>query len=172
MAPIEKSLLKAEYYDKPEGEDFAGKLVATNKLAATVGTGLAITDVLLYSHPKGYLATLGRFAYFIGPCCGIASAFTFGTFLSTRLRGKDDCYNYYVGSTGAAGVMGAWAKNFKLGLFCIGAFGIMAWVKKLSIEEGWEFLPNNPKGWGNFRSMQHDFTLTSERQKGWTTGKE
>lgn len=87
-----KSLLQRNYYDHPEGEDIIGKMIATNKYALAVGIGFSTVDVLLYSHTKGYLATLARYAKFTGPLLGVASAFTLGTFMTTRLRGKDDTY--------------------------------------------------------------------------------
>lgn len=117
-----RQISERQYYDKPDGQDLVGKLMYTNKWAAAVGAAAATTDVLMVSHTKGYLNTLGRYIFFIGPTCGIASAFTFGTYISTRLREKDDTYNYFVGSFGAAGVLGAWTRNAKLGLFAGGVF--------------------------------------------------
>lgn len=84
------SLVQINYYDHPEGEDIIGKMIATNKFAVLVGVAFSTVDVLLYSHTKGYMATLGRYLKFTGPLVGVASAFTLGTFMSTRLRGKDD----------------------------------------------------------------------------------
>lgn len=165
------SLTQAKYYDKPDGEDLAGKLVYTNKWAAAVGIGSATADVLMYSHTKGYLATLARYAFFVAPACGIASSFTFGTYISTRLRGKDDVYNYFVGSVAAGGVVGRWAKSVKAGLFFSGVFCIASIAKRTSINEGWEFFPAIPQGWGNIRSIRQDCSIVDEREPGWTTGK-
>ena len=72
---------------------------------------LGLTDVVMYSHPKGYIPTIARFMWWVGPSMAMASAFTTGTYLSTSLRGKDDKFNYVVGGCGAAGVAGAWARN-------------------------------------------------------------
>lgn len=38
------SLFKSEYYDKPEGEDYVGKMVATNRLALQGGLGIGKKD--------------------------------------------------------------------------------------------------------------------------------
>lgn len=84
------SLIKRKYYDHPDGEDIIGKMIATNKWAVAVGVAFSTVDVLLYSHTKGYTATLARYVKFTGPLVGIASAFTLGTFMTTRFRGKDD----------------------------------------------------------------------------------
>lgn len=82
--------MKAKYYDAPEGEDAIGKVFVTNKYALAAGLGWSTIDVLMVSHPKGYMPTIARYLYFTGPMMGMATAFTLGTFLSTRIRGKDD----------------------------------------------------------------------------------
>ena len=81
---------KAQYYNKPEGEDFVGKMVATNKYMLAGAIPAATMDVLMYSHPKGSLATMARYAKWIGPAMGMASMFTAGAYLAYHLRGKDD----------------------------------------------------------------------------------
>lgn len=72
------SLVKAQYYAKPEGEDAMGKILATNKYAIATGLTVSTFDVLMVSHPKGYGPTLARFLYFTGPLMGMATAFTVG----------------------------------------------------------------------------------------------
>lgn len=72
---------------------------------------LGLTDVVMYSHPKGYLPTISRFMWWIGPAVGMASAFTTGTYIATNLRGKDDKWNYAVGSCAAGGVAGCWMRS-------------------------------------------------------------
>lgn len=84
------SLLKIQYYDKPEGQDAFGKMVATNRYALATGLVFSTYEVLFVSKPQGYIKTLGRFAYFTGPLMGMASAFTMTTYTANRLRGKDD----------------------------------------------------------------------------------
>lgn len=84
------SIFKSQYYDKPDGEDYAGKMCATNRLALQGATGAAILDVLMYSHPKGILPIVSRFLWWMGPAVGMASAFTTGTYAANKLRGKDD----------------------------------------------------------------------------------
>lgn len=78
------------YYNKPEGEDLVGKMVATNKYMLAGAIPAATIDVILYSHPKGTLATVARFFKWFGPAVGMASAFTVGVYAATNLRGKDD----------------------------------------------------------------------------------
>lgn len=90
MIVVNMSLVKAGYYDKPEGQDCYGKMLATNSYAAAAGLAWSTIDVLMLSRTKGYIPTIARFAYNIGPFMGIASAFTLTTYLATNARGKDD----------------------------------------------------------------------------------
>lgn len=83
---------KAQYYNKAEGDDFVGKMVATNKYMLAGAIPAATMDVLMYSHPKGAIQTLARYARWIGPAMGMASMFTAGAYLACHLRGKDDKY--------------------------------------------------------------------------------
>ncbi|XP_061388986.1 NADH dehydrogenase [ubiquinone] 1 alpha subcomplex subunit 11-like [Musca vetustissima] len=135
------ALSKTGYYDKPEGQDLFGKMVATNTYAATAGLAWSTVDVLMLTHPKGYLPTLARFAYNTGPMMGMASAFTLATYLSTNVRGKDDRLNYFIGGFAAGGVFGAWRRSHVAGLVMGLFFGIAGVIKKTSIQEGWEFFP-------------------------------
>ncbi|EDS35811.1 mitochondrial NADH:ubiquinone oxidoreductase B14.7 subunit [Culex quinquefasciatus] len=163
------SLVKANYYDSPEGSDLFGKMVATNKYAVAAGLGWSSVEVLMISKPKGVIPTLGRYVYFTGPFIGIASAFTVGAYAANRLRGKDDTLNYVVGAFAAGGVYGAWKRNVVAGLVTGLFFSIAGAVKKNSIEKGWEFFPEPKKhGVGALNPARYDFTLTQERERNWT----
>uniref|UniRef100_A0A336MGC7 NADH dehydrogenase [ubiquinone] 1 alpha subcomplex subunit 11 n=1 Tax=Culicoides sonorensis TaxID=179676 RepID=A0A336MGC7_CULSO len=165
-----KTLLQRRYYDQPEGEDMVGKLIATNKWAVVFGVAFSTVDVLLYSRTKGYLATMSRYLKFTAPLVGVATAFTCGTFLSTRMRGKDDNWNYMVGAVASGGVLGAAMRCPQRGLFACGAFCLAAWVKRLSIEEGWVFFPEIIKGQGDFNTRKHDWSIVPDGTRGWTRG--
>lgn len=164
----EKSILDVDYYDSPDGVDLTGKMVYANKWAAAVGFAGATVDVLMVSHTKGYLATVARYLVVMGPACAVASAYTVGSFASTRLRGKDDWWNQLVGSMAAGGVFGSATKRPQWGMLAVLALGAGAYVKRLSHEEGWEFFPKTVQGWGNFRSMKHDYTIMEDGERGWT----
>lgn len=85
-----RNLFTAQYYAKPEGEDYIGKLAASNRHAVTAAVGVSMIDVIMVAHPKGFLPTVSRFMYWIGPAVGMATAFTTTTYAATRLRGQDD----------------------------------------------------------------------------------
>lgn len=137
------SVFTSQYYDKPEGEDYVGKMFATNRLACQAGLGagkksrentrnsqkfinkipfvLAVFDIIMYTHPQGFLQTTSRLAYWLGPAVGMASAFTTTAYLANKLRGKDDKFNYIAGACASAGVLGAWQRNPVLGFgMCVG----------------------------------------------------
>ncbi|ALC40497.1 CG9350, partial [Drosophila busckii] len=164
------SILRSKYYDHPDGEDAFGKIVATNKYALTAGLAWSTLDVLTLSKPQGYLPTIGRFAYNTGPLMGMATAFTLTTLAATNARGKDDKINYLIGGFAAGGVFGAWKRNHVAGL-CAGLFlGIAGVLKKMSIEQGWEFFPKPLKHqYGGVNIASNDYTITAERPRNWTT---
>ncbi|XP_063710122.1 NADH dehydrogenase [ubiquinone] 1 alpha subcomplex subunit 11 [Culicoides brevitarsis] len=163
------SWLYRQYYDKPDGEDLMGKMIATNRYAVVVGYCYSTIDCLLFSHTKGYMQTIGRFAKFTLPLMGIASTFTVLTFASNRLREKDDTFNYMVGATAAGAVAGAAMKNTQVGFACIIAFCAAGWAKRLSLEEGWLFFPpKEHKIYGDWRVADRDWSLREEGERGWT----
>lgn len=45
-------------------------------------------------------------------------------------------------------------------------------IKKMSIEQGWEFFPTAPTHqYGGLNIAQNDFSLMADRPKGWTAEK-
>ncbi|XP_055621428.1 NADH dehydrogenase [ubiquinone] 1 alpha subcomplex subunit 11 [Toxorhynchites rutilus septentrionalis] len=166
------NFLKSHYYDSPEGTDLVGKMFTTNKYALMTGVAYSSVEVLMVSKPKGVVPSLARYVYFTGPFMGMASAFTVGTYAATKLRGKDDAWNYVVGGFAAGGIYGAWKRSVVSGLVSGLFFSIAAAVKKDSIDEGWEFFPEvKQHAHGTLNPKWNDFTITQERERGWTTGK-
>lgn len=50
--------------------------------------------------------------------------------------------------------------------------GIAGVIKKMSIEQGWEFLPDPPmRQYGGVNIAKNDYTIMAERPKNWTTEK-
>lgn len=79
----------ASYYAKPEGEDYIGKLVATNRHMLLAALPLASLDVLMYTKPNTYLGTLARYGKWVVPAMGMATMFTTGVYAATRISGQD-----------------------------------------------------------------------------------
>ncbi|XP_017868826.1 PREDICTED: NADH dehydrogenase [ubiquinone] 1 alpha subcomplex subunit 11 [Drosophila arizonae] len=164
------SILRSKYYDYPDGEDAFGKIVATNRYAIAAGLAWSTFDVLTLTKPQGYIPTLGRFAYNTGPLMGMATAFTVTTLAATNIRGKDDKLNYLIGGFAAGGVFGAWKHNHVAGLVTGLFLGIAGVIKKMSIEQGWEFFPDSPTHqYGGVNIAKNDYTLMADRPRNWTT---
>lgn len=157
------------YYDTPDGEDCFKKLWYTTKFAAVSGLVVSAIDVRLYSHTQGIYPTAARFAHFTFPFIGIAAAFTATTCVATSVRHKDDKLNYIIGAFAAGGVFGAWRKSVMAGFAGSLFFSALAFLKKTSLEDGWELVPNKIplRTYGSLRGSRHDWTITAPPQKTW-----
>lgn len=166
-------LLRYKYYDTPEGQDIFSKTFVTSKYAAFAGLGMATYDVLMYSHPQGFAATAGRFAWYIGPMVGMATAFTVTSNIARNIRGKDDKINYFLGGAAAGSIFSAWQRAPIFAVPAAMILGLAGIIKKTSIEEGWEFFPAFPQATKTIKSVRHDWTLVKDidELKTWTKGK-
>ncbi|XP_055687988.1 uncharacterized protein LOC129792693 [Lutzomyia longipalpis] len=161
------------FYAYPDGQDAAGKMLVANTYALFGGVVISTYDVVMLSKPVGIGNILAKYVYNTGPLMGMASAFTMGTYFSTKLRGKDDVINYAIGGALAGGVYGAWRRSAVSGNCAAIVLAIAAVVKKLSLQEGWKFIPEPKKiGYQNLFLARHDRTVFKDTEKGWTNGKE
>jgi hypothetical protein len=85
------------------------------------------------------------------------------------VRRKDDRLNYVLGACVAGGVFGAWRKSAFAGFVGSLFFGLLAVVKKSSLEQGWELIPDTSQHrmYGSLRGSRHDWTLIKPRPKTW-----
>ncbi|KAI9563034.1 hypothetical protein GHT06_010491 [Daphnia sinensis] len=160
-----QALMNYKYYDSPEGQDCFQKMFYMSKHAAYFGLGIAATDVLLISHPKGYVQTAGRFVHYMGPLTAMAAAFAATTCIATSLRGKDDRLNYVIGAASSAAIFGTWKNSLSGGLHAFLLFGVVAYMKKKSVEEGWEFFPTVKKQKNFLNSLEYDFSSLKDKFK-------
>ncbi|KAJ8972355.1 hypothetical protein NQ317_008765 [Molorchus minor] len=165
-----KEEIPYDYNAKPDGEDVAGKLVHVLKPTATIAFFLGTADVLLYSHPKGYLQTLGRYAYVGAPLLGATTTFVCTSNIIGSLRNKDDELNWFLGGLAAGAIFGIWRRRTIVG-FNMGMFlGIIGLIRKNCLLNGYAWGPDEIKTRGTVWSFQQDYTLTRERPGNWTTG--
>ena len=158
------------YYDTPDGHDCFKKMWYLTKIAGVTGLAVSAVDVRLYSHTQGFYPTAARFVHFTFPFIGMAAAFTAGTCMATNLRHKDDTLNYFLGGCAAGAVFGAWRKSGVAGVLASAFFGVAAIVKKTSLRDGWELIPEPVlRSYGSVISSRHDFTLTKPPPKLWKT---
>ncbi|KAJ8934962.1 hypothetical protein NQ318_007201 [Aromia moschata] len=113
----------SRYFERPDGEDVLGKWLHVMKPTLLTAFGISTVDVMCYSHPKGYLATLGRYAYIGLPLVGVSTAFVCTTNMAASLRKKDDKKRPIIG--------------FNMGM----ALGLFAVIKKVSCDNGWNLFP-------------------------------
>lgn len=112
----------------------------------------------MISQPKGYVKTAARMLYIVGPITAMAAAFAATTCIATSVRGKDDRLNYVLGAASSAAIYGACKNSLSHGLHGFLALAVAAFMKKKSVEEGWEFFPQFPTQKGIFNSLEYDYS--------------
>lgn len=86
-------LYTVKYYDKPEGQDLVGKLIATNRILIPFGLTWGLMDAFFHGgrNMPGFQQKFGRVVHFTWPAAGVATAFTSTVYFATKFRnGKDD----------------------------------------------------------------------------------
>lgn len=167
---MSKEVKPYSYFDTPDGEDIAQKLWYVLKPATIFGLGWATMDVMLYSHPKGYFQTLGRYAYIAAPAIGMASSFVLATNAAANIRKKDDKLNWVIGGCAAGSVFGIWRKSTIRGFGACAVFSLAALVKKSALQYGWVLIPDKFNAVnGGVSSVRQDWSLMQERPRNWTT---
>lgn len=166
-----------QYYDKPDGVDLAGKVIATTRPAFIAGSGFALWEIVLNSKlktdTKGFQAVAGRYLFWTVPIVGMAYTWTFATYGATKIRGKDDVWNYMIGGYAAGGILGMWTKSGCWGWFGGTVFAIAGFLKKDCMNRGWRM--HTPpeeiqQRQDDFRGVKRDYTFFPEGERGWIAG--
>jgi len=148
----------------------------TNKHVSIIGFGLASTEIILGSTPVGYTNTLYRYGQLMGPMFAVTSTFCLVTYVSTKIRGKDDELNYAIGGFVAGSIMGPVLKQGLLGMWIGVGCAIIGAVKKHSKINGYEFFPTYPEVrqsvHGDFKTPYRHWTVFDARPKGWIAAEE
>lgn len=151
------------YLDIPDGEDVARKLWIVAKPTGLLGLGISTADVLLYSRPQGYAATLGRYAYFTLPVMGMGAAFVIASNLLANARKSDDNLNWAAGGYAAGACFGKWRGSVIGGIVVGTVLAAAAALKKESLRKGWDLTPmGGPMAHGGLRSVRHDWSLCKD----------
>nr|XP_034181754.1 uncharacterized protein LOC117605053 [Osmia lignaria]XP_034181755.1 uncharacterized protein LOC117605053 [Osmia lignaria]XP_034181756.1 uncharacterized protein LOC117605053 [Osmia lignaria] len=125
------------YYNKPDGEDLIGKIVASARMTTTVGAIVgvfdAVTRVKTNSAIVKVITGLRPMLY----SCGIGVVFASVTYMSTRIREKDDPLNHAIGTIATAPFLKSWLKirNVDIAQCILWAAGIMAINKARRVDE-------------------------------------
>ncbi|KAK4885106.1 hypothetical protein RN001_001377 [Aquatica leii] len=155
------------YFDYQDGDKTEKKLWIATKHVGLAALFASTADVLLYSHPKGYAAALGRYGYFCVPLLGMSSAFVLFTDLATNIRNKNDKLNWVIGACAAGVIFGAWRRSGAATFFGSALFSGMALIKKDALQNDYVLLdlPTRLKH-GGIRTSR-DYTLTAHRPGNW-----
>lgn len=169
---MSQDLKPYDYLAKPDGEDALRKLWYVVKPATAIGLGLSTVDVMCYSLPKGYLATLGRYAAVTFPVVAVSSTFVVITNMAGSIRKKDDSVNWFLGGLAAGCLLGAFSRNYLVGTVAGLAFGSLAAGRKVAYDNNFQLWPEKfviAQG-GVTAGTKYDYTVTKERPRNWTTG--
>lgn len=58
---MSQEVKRYDYFAAPDGYDVFNKFIYLLKPATLISISLSMVDTLCLSHPKGYLATIGRY---------------------------------------------------------------------------------------------------------------
>lgn len=164
--------MEEKYLDSPDGENLPNKLWIALKRTGVFAVALSTVDILLYSHPKGYVPTLYRYLYISVPVLAMSSSFVVVSNLAANQRGKDDELNWIGGACAAGVIFGLWRKSLAACVAACTAFSIAAFVKKNALLNNIVLIPVNvPKRYGTVGMIRHDWTLSRSPPPNWTTGK-
>ncbi|XP_014680819.1 PREDICTED: NADH dehydrogenase [ubiquinone] 1 alpha subcomplex subunit 11-like [Priapulus caudatus] len=157
-----------KYYDTPDGQDCFKKMGYTTKWATFAGFSWSIYDVYLWSHPKGLVPTVARFAHFMLPAAAIGATFSAVTCLSHTYRKKNDAWNYILGGATSGSIIGAKLGRMGpgvAGVLVLGIGGMLFWAKKY---EDWPGFMNGritAVDNGHMRQAYRDWTIDGKFKK-------
>lgn len=83
-------LYTVKYYDKPEGEDLLGKVVAMNRHVLPYSLTVAVMSACMHTSVSGFQKRAGRFLHMFWPAQGAVTAFATAAYFGAKLRQKDD----------------------------------------------------------------------------------
>lgn len=102
-----------------------------------------------------------------------ATTFVVVSNLSGSIRKKNDEYNWLIGGLAAGNVVGAYFKNVRVGFIATTFFGLLAMGIKVAHLNNFPLYEERfVLGDGGATSHKQDWTLTRERPRNWTTGRE
>ncbi|XP_045776804.1 NADH dehydrogenase [ubiquinone] 1 alpha subcomplex subunit 11-like [Maniola jurtina] len=152
-----------KYYDTPDGCDVFKKVLVTSRYGAMAGLIMSTYDVLMYSHAIGFGPIMRRYAYHTIPLTLMGATFAGVTNTVLRMREKDDLLNYFIGGFACGPILRFYLGTNHAVLLGGLALGIIAMVKKDSVDSGYELLPTAPPS--HMRSVgkwRADYTLVPD----------
>ncbi|KAL7300202.1 hypothetical protein TKK_0007045 [Trichogramma kaykai] len=99
------------YFDKPDGQDPIGKILGLAPYGVVTGTWCTLFDACLVSHCTNAKQFLNTAGYWMVPLTGMCLAFSGVTYVSTKIRKKDDKVNYVLGALASGSILHAWQRH-------------------------------------------------------------
>ncbi|XP_043279939.1 uncharacterized protein ND-B14.7 [Venturia canescens] len=155
-------LNKPRYYDTPEGQAPFEKIVACAKKAIVAGVFIGGLDCVWHTDAKNFGEVVNCMSYWVVPMVGMASTWASVTYISTKVRGKDDWVNYVVGAAACAPIIHAWKKTHSYTIWGTTIAMIAARAAKDKADNGWEIAPEVRHNYGLYLT---DFSLTEPGDK-------
>lgn len=155
------------YFDSPDGQDIFKKLQCLMKPTILTAVGIGFADIVLVSKPKGYLPTIGRLMYISSPILAASATFVLTTNGVASIRNKDDKLNWFMGGFATGTVFGALKRSGMLGFNLGMAFGFLAFLKKMAVENNFQLSPDIKFKYHEVHVQ--DWTFTKERPRKWLT---
>ncbi|XP_012145305.1 uncharacterized protein LOC100876696 isoform X2 [Megachile rotundata] len=98
------------YYAKPDGEDLMGKILTSVRMTSMFGIVVGAHDAILRHMSKSPLHKIVIGFRPVAYLSGIGFVFANVTYMSTRMRGKDDALNHGIGALATAPLVKAWLR--------------------------------------------------------------
>lgn len=93
--------------------------------------------------------------------------------ISGSIRKKDDAFNWFFGGFASGSILGAYFRSYKIGSLTATALGLLAMGLKVAHLNNFKVINNNIFNMhGRGVAHEFDWTLTRERPRNWTTGKD
>ncbi|XP_034834215.1 NADH dehydrogenase [ubiquinone] 1 alpha subcomplex subunit 11-like [Maniola hyperantus] len=151
-----------KYYDTPDGCDVFKKVLVTSRYGAMAGLLLSTYDVLMYSHAIGFGPIMRRYAYHTIPLTLMGATFAGVTNTVLRMREEDDLLNYFIGGFACGPILRFYLGTNHAVLLGGLALGIIAMIKKDSVDSGYELFPHLPTHMRSVRKWRADYTYVPD----------
>lgn len=167
-----------KYYDTPDGQDIAKKLLYINSVTIKFGlTHGLFESISPEDPPKNWQAFTVRTLSYCKPYLVIPSLACIGIYSATKWRGEDDAWNYVIGGIAGGAYYGKWMGNFYGGvghsLILASILGAYKFLRDRNYNVAFDAGSVTQFRTQTMRTLKTtDFTYTEERPRTWYTAEE
>ncbi|XP_018347438.1 PREDICTED: uncharacterized protein LOC108751651 [Trachymyrmex septentrionalis] len=150
------------YSNAPEGQQPFEKVVGLSKYGFITGLGIGTYDSVMISQTTGFWSTVNCISYWVVPLTAMCATFASVAYTTTKIRGKDDYFNYIVASLATGGVFYRWQRKGPLTYSWTIAIIACATIKKFSDLTGFQPLPLHPEIREEYTTFPWDMTIIKD----------